>query len=79
MSEQERIERFKHGLGVANLRIAELEQENHNLKKQVSELQSATRNEATNIIEEYVPWRHNDTHPRRVVLAYINDLERALD
>lgn len=45
------------------------------LEAQVSELQSATKNEATRIIAEHIPWQSNDTHPRRVVLAYIEALE----
>ena len=45
------------------------------LEAQVSELQSATRNDATEIIRHHIPWRSNDAHPRRVVLAYIRRLE----
>lgn len=46
--------------------------------EQVSELQSATKNQATKYITEYIPWLHSKdkiTHPRRVVLAYTKQLE----
>lgn len=55
--------------------IGRLTAENAALRAQISELQSSTKNEATALITEYIPWQRNNTHPRRVVLEYIDTLQ----